>query len=432
MISSEPVDARSESHSGEPSEEVKPPTPIEARSDSAEVRRSWYRGPVGRKAVGKRIVEVLAMAVLVAGLPASAIAQVAQAEALPDPALRDFAIQLDSLRKEHRIPGLAVAVLRDRKVVLAEGYGFADADRTVPITPDTPFWIASVTKTFVGLAFLHLEAEGRIALTDHANQTPGFERLCQWLAGSELPFGHDLRCDAPITIRHILNHQVQGEPGASFLYNPIMYSRLSRYLEHKFGDGIDAVEGRHNTLGQLIDRVILEPADMTRTMSSQWDRSKCQVYFDMARGYGVDERGYLIKRPSPGRHIAGGAGVVSTVADLAKYDIAIDKGVIAPPAIRARLFTPARLNDGSISPYAFGWYVQDYREVRLLWHGGWDEEAGYSALYLKAPSHNLTLILLANGEGLYWGNPLNSARVEDSPFAQAFLRRFVFRVSEEE
>lgn len=378
-----------------------------------------------------RCITTLVMALLVGSLAPSAVAQVGEGPT-PDRALRAFAAELDALRQEHRIPGLAVAVVRDQAVVLAEGYGFADADRTVPVTPDTPFWIASVTKTFVGLAFLHLEAEGRISLSDRAADTPGFDRLCQWLAASNLPFGHDLRCDAPITIKHILHHQVQGEPGSSFFYNPIMYSRLSRYLEDKFGEGIEAVEGRHNMLGRTIDRVILKPAGLTRTMSSQWDRSKPLVYFDMARGFGVDVKGHAVKRPSPERHIAGGAGVVSTVADLAKYDIAIDKGVIAPPAIKARLFTPARLNDGSISPYAFGWYVQDYRGVRLVWHGGWDEEAGFSALYLKVPDRRLTLILLANGEGLYWGNPLDKAAVEHSPFAQALLRRFVFRAVEEE
>jgi hypothetical protein len=70
--------------------------------------------------------------------------------------------------------------------------------------------------------------------------------------------------------------------------------------------------------------------------------------------------------------------------------------------------------------------VQDYRGETLVWHAGWDEEAGFSALYLKVPARRLTLILLANGEGLHWGNPLDAAMVERSPFARAFLKRFVF------
>ena len=342
-----------------------------------------------------------------------------------DDMLLAFDVELDSLRKEKSIPGLSVAIVKDHRVLWSKGYGYADRDRSVPVTPDTPFWIASVTKTFVGLAFLHLEAEGSIDLNERAADTPNFDRTCKWLAGSSLPFGRDLHCDAPITIRHILHHQVQGEPGSTFFYNPIMYSRLSRYLEHKFGEGVDAVEGRHNMLGQTIDRTILSPSDMTRTMSSQWDRSKPAVFFDLAQGFGIDEQGRWIVRPRPERHIAGGAGVVSTVQDLAKYDIAIDKGVIVPPAIMQKLFSPAKLNDGTLSPYAFGWYVQEYRGNKLIWHAGWDEEYGFTALFLKVPGHNLTLILLANGEGLRWGNPLDKATVENSPFAHAFLDRFV-------
>ena len=342
-----------------------------------------------------------------------------------DDLLLAFEVELDSLRKEKSIPGLSVAIVEDQRVLWSKGYGYADRDRAVPVTPDTPFWIASVTKTFVGLAFLHLEAEGSIDLNERAADTPDFDRICKWLAGSSLPFGRDLRCDAPITIRHILHHQVQGEPGSAFSYNPVMYSRLSRYLEHKFGEGVDAVEGRHNMLGQTIDRTILSPAGMTRTMSSQWDRSKSMVFFDMAQGIGIGGQGEWIARPRLERHIAGGAGVVSTVHDLAKYDIAIDEGVIAPPAIKQKLFSPARLNDDSLSPYAFGWYVQEYRGNELIWHAGWDEEHGFSALFLKIPGRNLTLILLANGAGLWWGNPLDRAAVENSPFAHAFLDRFV-------
>ena|SRR5215213_5446864 len=91
-----------------------------------------------------------------------------------------------------------------------------------------------------------------------------------------------------------------------------------------------------------------------------------------------------------------------------------------------KLFTPAKAPDGTTLPYAFGWYIEEYRGEKLYWHSGWDEEAGFSALYLKVPAKRLALILLANGEGLWWDNPLDKAEVEKSPFAQAFFDRFVF------
>lgn len=368
----------------------------------------------------------IALAIIAIIFADVAKAQISENQLVLEDKLQAFEAELDSLRKDKSIPGLSVAIVKDLELLWSQGYGYADIDREVPITPDTPYWIASVTKSFVGLAFLHLESEGQINLDERAADTPNFGRLCRWLANSSLPFGRDLRCDAPITIRHILHHQVQGEPGSTFFYNPIMYSRLSRYLEHKLGEGVDEVEGRHNFLAQTIDRTILTPAGMTRTMSSQWDRSKSLVFFDMAQGFGIGEQGEWIARGRPGRHIAGGAGIVSTVLDLAKYDVAIDSGLIAPAAIKEKLFAPAHLRDHSLSPYAFGWYVQEYQGERLIWHSGWDDEAGFSALYLKIPSRNLTLILLANGEGLWWGNPLDKAVVEKSPFARMFLDRFVF------
>ena len=117
--------------------------------------------------------------------------------------------------------------------------------------------------------------------------------------------------------------------------------------------------------------------------------------------------------------------------DLARYDIALDTGILASGSVMEKLFTPAVSLDGSALPYAFGWYVQDYNEERLVWHSGWDEEAGFSALYLKVPDHDITLILLANGEGLWWENPLDGAEVEKSAFARVFLDRFVFGKTEE-
>jgi CubicO group peptidase (beta-lactamase class C family) len=342
---------------------------------------------------------------------------------LRDDDVRTFAAELDRLRKEHRLPGLSAVIVKDRKPAWSQAYGSADDD--VPMTTDTPLWIASVTKPFLGLLFLQLEAAGAVDLRDRINDVPGWDGLCQWLSGSGLPFGRDLRCAAPITIDHILHHTVNGEPGTRFLYNPVMYSRLSRYIEHKYGHPVDRAEGRHNQMARLVEERILAPAGMRRTMSSMWQREKMDVFFDMAQGFGANA-GDVVRRPRPERHLAGGAGMVSTVDDLARFDVAMDTGVLGPPALMRKLFSPATTPAGGTLPYGYGWYIQEYRGETLYWHSGWDSDAGFSALYLKVPRRALTLILLANGEGLWWGNPLDSAAVEGSPFARAFLDQFVF------
>ena len=361
-----------------------------------------------------------------------AISQTAVKPAEDDsPKFTAFSEGLDSLRNAHHIPGLAVAVVKDRQMTWSKGYGsshFDTGDGAVfkPVTPDTPFWIASVTKTFLGLLFLQLEEEGKIDLNDKISDMPGWESFCGWLAQSTIVFGQDLRCDAPITIRNVLNHTVNGEPGTGFMYNPLMYSRLSRYIEYVYGNPIAAAEGRHNTMARQVQEYILGPAGMDRTMSSMWQREKALVFFDMSQGFEYDDGEYVRQRHIE-RHLAGGAGIVSTVNDLAKYDIALDTGTLASESVMKQLFRPAVAPDGTTLPYAFGWYVQEYRGEKLIWHGGWDEKAGFSALYLKVPERQLTLILLANSEGMWWGNPLDKAEVEKSPFAREFLDHFVFK-----
>ena len=343
----------------------------------------------------------------------------------------EFSVELDSLRQLHHLPGLAAAIVREGEIVYAEGFGYShfDTGDGTPyrsVTPNTPFWIASVTKSFLGLAFLQLAEEGIVDLEDPINDMPGWDGFCNWLANSRIVFGKDLRCDARITLRNVLNHTVNGEPGTRFQYNPIMYSRLSRYLEYVYGNPIATAEAGHNTLARHIQDKILGPAGMDRTMASMWQEDRADVFFDMAQGYGYMDGGF-VKRLRPDRHLAGGAGIVSTARDLAKYAIALDIGSIASAEVVRELFTPASAPDGTVLPYAFGWYVQEYRGERLLWHGGWDEEAGFSALVLRVPDRKLSLVLLANGEGLYWGNPLDRAEVEGSPFARLFLERFVFK-----
>ncbi len=338
----------------------------------------------------------------------------------------DFEKQVSEFRVQKQIPGLAIGVVHEGKLQWSKGMGFSDSNRTIPVTADTPFWIASVSKTFVGLAYLHLAAEGKIDLEEAASKTPNFDGICEWLQSSGIAFAEGLDCSETIKIRHILHHQVNSPPGSQFMYNPIMYSRLSRHLEHKFGQGIDSVEGRHNFLGQLIDEKILVPANMSRTMSSMWDRSKMAVYFDLADGFKVDERGYKTKLRRPDKHIAGGAGVVSTVNDLAKYEKALVQGDILPANDAEQLFQPAQFESGDTSPYGYGWYFQCYNGTKLMWHGGWDPESGYSALYLRVPSQKVALIALANSEsGLWWGNSLTNPEVEKSDLARLFLARYL-------
>ena len=145
---------------------------------------------------------------------------------------------------------------------------------------------------------------------------------------------------------------------------------------------------------------------------------------DLLHALNASRAGETEVRASILRELLGAAGgVVSTVTDLARFDVALDAGRLISDASKAEMWRPGRSTSGEVLPYGIGWYVEQVDGRRLVWHTGlWEKQ--YSALYVKLPDERLTLILLANSEGLWWGKPLDAAQVDRSPFAAAFLRRF--------
>lgn len=316
-------------------------------------------------------------------------------------------------KKEKHIPGLSVAVVKDGQLVYENAHGVSHLEGQVPVTNETPFWIASVSKFFVGTTFLKLVEEGELSLDDSLNEMPEFKEYCTWLAGSGIIFGKNLNCDQTFKLKHALNHVVNGNVDSDFFYNSIFYSRLSRFLEAKRGNSIDDAKGRHNELAKAITKYILEPADMNNSMAGLWDKSRKDVFFWRARGYGIENNRYVMRR-APERHMAGGAGITSTAGDIARFDIALDAGKILLPETQLYTVNPYQTADGSTIPYAYGRYIQNVDGEKIIWHSGWDEEIGFSAIYLKFPERGVTVIVLANSEGLWWGNPLDKAQIEKS------------------
>jgi CubicO group peptidase (beta-lactamase class C family) len=121
----------------------------------------------------------------------------------------------------------------------------------------------------------------------------------------------------------------------------------------------------------------------------------------------------------PPKGINASAGLVSTVRDLARYDAAIDAHVLLSASTQLTAWTPFRLSSGRDAPYALGWFAQSTVAGRAIWHYGlWPT---FSSLILKLPDRGVTLILLANSDGLSGRFPLALGDVAVSPFARAFI-----------
>jgi CubicO group peptidase (beta-lactamase class C family) len=322
--------------------------------------------------------------------------------------------RFDSLRNDRRIPGMSVAVVLDGRVAYAKGFGFMDGEGQRPATPETAYWIASLTKPFTAAVLLRLSELRLLDLDRRMTDLPGYTEWCGEFARSQSIFARDLDCSAPLTIRHTLSHLVQGVPGKSFAYNAAVYSQLRRV----------APLVSQRTWGQLMTEHVLAPAEMSNTAAGWYDEPKSHVLSNLAQPRRVLPAGGTTISIAPMWDIGAGAGIISTILDLAKFDIAFDRGTIVSSATRAAMLTPTATSAGTTAPYGMGWYVQDYGGRRLVWHSGWEPNS-YSALYLKVPERRLTLIVLANSEGVWWGNALDKAEVEKSPFAAAFLELLV-------
>ena len=333
------------------------------------------------------------------------------------PDIPSFVERLDSLRKAADIPGLSVAVVKDQALVLAAGLGYADIEHRIPATAETPYNIASVAKPLSAVVALRLVEEGALKLDRPMVNYSEWAEFCTEFSQQPSIFARGLRCQPPShTLRHLLSHTATRTPGTQFSYNPVLYSWASRPIMAAAGAPFSA----------LVERYVFAPAGMRRSARIHRNlRLREDLAKLLAPSYRVDVSGAIERTPGPRPQGDGAAGgVITTVLDLAKFDVALDQGVLISAESRTAMMAPTRSTNGEALPYGLGWYVQEYQGHTLVWHSGWWEDA-YSALYLKIPALELTFILLANSEGIWWDNPLDRAAVQRSEFAQAFLWAFV-------
>lgn len=331
--------------------------------------------------------------------------------------LTAFARTLDSLRTAEEIPGLSVAVVKDEELIFARGFGYADLERQIPATPETPYDIASVTKPISAVVALKLVEDGLLDLDRPMAQYSEWAEFCRDFSEQPSIFARGLRCESPQhSLRHLLTHTGVGRPGAQFSYNPVLYSWASRPM----------MEAADTSFSHLVAQYVFQPAGMARSARTYRDLPlREDLDAAIAIPYHVDSTGRIVRSPEKGSQGDGAAGgVISTVLDLARFDVALDRGALLSPSWYATMMRPMRSHTGEALPYSLGWFAQRYEGHELRWHSGWWEDA-YSALYLKVPDENLTLILLANSEGIWWDNPHRSAQVQQSNFAQTFFRTFL-------
>ena len=331
-----------------------------------------------------------------------------------------FEKRLDLIRQSLDIPAMSVAVVHKQAVVSARGFGVVDIAKGIEATETTPYPIASITKTFASAVIMRLVEAGKLDLDEKfSTYDPEYSQWCAQLKSLSHPSARDYNCDSErITIRHHLTHTAQGKPGTNYEYNGLLFARLSAV--------VDALSPKGYV--RSIEEDILKPLGMNDTALGLNDPNKADVAARMAKPYTLDRDWNPVEPRSinpPLNNVNASSGIISTVMDLAKYDVAIDRDIVYSPQAKQQIWTTEMSATGSRFPYGLGWFVLYVpgSNNRLPWHYGWYADA-FSSMLFKVPEMELTLILLActdRASSVFWlgnGDPLRS------PFVTAFLDAF--------
>jgi len=323
----------------------------------------------------------------------------------------------NALERLPAVPALSVAVARADQPIYAGGFGRADIEAGLPATADTRFYIASSTKSFLGLALALLDARGEIDL--------------DWTLAELAPdiaFAPEVR-SSDVTLRHLLAH-THGLDGDAITFrlaytgehDPATLWRLLARIEpdgeaslgtFKYGNiGYNVaallVERRLGRAWQeIVETEVLEPLRLRQTVTRGLDRARAGAVF--AAPYDslapdAPARLYLVKEDDT---MQSAGGMYSSANDMARWlqvNLAAARGAPSPlpAAVVAATHAPVAALDQRFemfhrSGYGLGWYSGDY-EGETLFHsfGGF---AGTRAHVSFMPSRDLGVAVLANDQG---------------------------------
>ncbi|HEV2392232.1 MAG TPA: serine hydrolase domain-containing protein [Verrucomicrobiae bacterium] len=303
----------------------------------------------------------------------------------------DYVIQQ---MKEHRIPGLCLSVVTNGIPMKTASYGFANLELKTPVKPETVFEIGSLTKQFTAACILLLVDEGKLSLDDP---------ISHFLEGAPGSWSR-------ITVRHLLTH-TSGIKSYTGLDGFELRRHLSQAqfihaigalpVEFAPGDSWKYCNTGYNLLGYIIENVthksywdflsegILEPLGMTATTN----RLPALVIPNRAAGYEQTNHVW-INRDSDITDVFSAGAIASSVADLIKWNAALDRDDLLSPASKRLMWTPMNLSNGQSTHYGFGWNIGSFERHLNIGHGG--ATSGFSASLQRFPDDKLAVIVLTN------------------------------------
>jgi CubicO group peptidase (beta-lactamase class C family) len=323
-------------------------------------------------------------------------------------ALTLFERYLESLRKQAAIPGLAAVIVQDGVVAWEKGLGVRNAERSLPVLPDTPFDVGGLTQSISGILAMKCVEMGAVALE-----------------GSVEPWHPEAK--PGLTLTDLLSHV---SPGAGYWYDSARFELLTPVLADCFD----------NTLAEVVSVEILDRLAMRRSVpgsdllvTGSESRTRfsgaaleryASIMDEAATSYRVDRRGRTTPAVRKAVGLTASTGLVASARDVAAFATAVLDGVLVTDASRVRAWTRQTTSTGRPVPTGLGWFVQVYRGEPVVWSFSLLPDA-YSSLLLVLPNRNLVFVLLANSDRLSAPFPLAAGDVTVSHFAQLFLGTFL-------
>jgi CubicO group peptidase (beta-lactamase class C family) len=329
--------------------------------------------------------------------------------AADDFVLSRFSDYLDALRTQAGIPGLAAAIVGPTRVNWEGAFGQQDVERNIATRLDTPFQLDGTTQTIVGSLAVRCASDGWLSLDDPVSKfSPSSP-------------------DAAATIRQLLTHTNFGANGLTFSYRPERLAPVAAAVasctDSTFRWGVSNLLDRMAMIDSVPGADVAELTAPAEHFTAPALQHFSDVLRRLAMPYTVDARG----RATPSSYVAStltpASGLISTVLDLEQFDLALKKGVVVRPDALAYEWTPPTDASGRPLPHAYGWFVQSSNGEPVVWQFGVSDNAS-SSMVIVLPRRGLTLILLANSQGLARPFALAAGDVTVSPFARLFLSIF--------
>lgn len=296
-------------------------------------------------------------------------------------------------------PGVVVLVAENGKILFEKGYGLADLEHHVPVTPQTTFRIGSITKQFTASAILKLQEEGKLSVDDKLSKyIPDFPRGDEVTLRELLTMTsgiHDY-IDEPDLLNRVTNATTTGalieeikkypydfDPGTKWRYDSSGYLLLGYIVE--------MVSGR--SYEDFLRDNFFQPLRMTNT-------GVFRVHLGLpheALGYSLGTNGFARALNWDMSWAFGCGALYSTAEDLYRWNEGVFNGRVLDAASLQEAFTPVRQYQGQVNSdtgYGFGWEVNRHRGLREISHGGGLE--GFSNFLLRAPDEKFTMAIMAN------------------------------------